>query len=251
MRHYIGARVAAIEAANSRIEYVKQVVANQDMPRGARLNAETVSVRSIPREWAHGDALTPDQLPRFDNAVLDVAARRGQPILWAQLAAQRPGGLSERIEPGRRAVTVPVDDISSIAGLVKPGDRIDLLVSIKRNTRTTLMPLLQRAEVLATGTRTDSRAATDSAGENRTYNTMTLDVSPEDARRIFAAREIGRLTAVLRTAADEDDGPMRVDDAQTILGLAPGMRHGGGVQVIYADKLASNTMVGAALRLAP
>lgn len=255
VHYYIRERVSAIEAAAAHHDFVKQVVANQDLPRGARLNPETVSVRAIPKEWSYADALTPDQLPRFDNAALEVPARRGQPILWAQLASQGPRALSDRLEPGRRAVAVPVDDISSVAGLVKPGDRIDLLVSIKRSTRTTLMPLLQRAAVLATGMKTDTRAPTDSATEVRAYNTITLDVTPEDARRIFAARELGRLTAVLRTADDEDETPAQTADAQAILGLAPAAAAAnarkGGVQVIYADKLAVVANVGASLRVMP
>ena len=234
---YISDRVAALESGKPKLETVKQVVANQDMPRGVRLNADSVSIRAIPKEWAYADALTPDQLSRFDNAVLDVPARRGQPILWAQLASQGPRSLSDRIEPGRRAVTVPVDDISSVSGLVTPGDRIDLLVSVKRNAQTTLMPLLQRALVLATGTRTDARPVQDAPADMRTYNTMTLDVSPDDARRIFAARELGRLTAVLRTPTDEDDVQMLKEDAQSILGLVPRAQKRLSVQVIYADRL--------------
>jgi pilus assembly protein CpaB len=66
---------------------------------------------------------------------------------------------------------------------------------------------------------------------------MTLDVSPADARRIFAARELGRLTAVLRTPTDEDDIQMLKEDAQSILGLVPPSQKRLSVQVIYADRL--------------
>ncbi|MBS0611601.1 MAG: Flp pilus assembly protein CpaB [Proteobacteria bacterium] len=246
---YIQSKVTAIEAANSHVEFVKQVVPNQDMPRGARLTTETVAVRAVPKEWAYADALTPDQLSRFENAALQAPARRGQPILWAQLAAQGPRALSDRLEPGRRAITVPVDEVSSMAGMIKPGDRIDLLVSIRQNTRVTLMPLLQRALVLATGAQTQAQA-TD-APEGRGYNSMTLDVSPEDARRIFAAREIGRLTAVLRTVGDEEDQPAAVADAASILGLSSAPRQQGGARVIYADRLALQPAVAAALRRLP
>ena len=72
--YYIADRVAALESGKARVETVKQVVANQDMPRGTRLNADTVSIRAIPKEWAYADALTPEQLSRFDNAALDVPA---------------------------------------------------------------------------------------------------------------------------------------------------------------------------------
>ena len=250
---YIQSRITAIEAANSHVEFVRQVVPNQDMPRGARLTTESVAVRSVPKEWAYADALTPDQLPRFERAALQTPARRGQPILWAQLAAQGPRALSDRLEPGRRAITVPVDEVSSMAGMIKPGDRIDLLVSIRQNSRVTLMPLLQRAPVLATGAQTQPAVAPEGAAEGRGYNSMTLDVSPEDARRVFAAREIGRLTAVLRTAGDEDDQPSIALDAGSLLGLsgAPSERKPGGARVIYADRLALQPGTAAVLRRLP
>jgi pilus assembly protein CpaB len=253
---YIGERIAAIEARQPKVDMVKLVVANDDMPRGAHLNADTVSVRSVPREWAHADALAPDQVDQFDNAELDTPARRGEQILWAQLQPLHPRAFSNRISPGRRAITVPVDDVSSVSGMVAPGDRIDLLATIKRDGRATLIPLLQKATVLATGklvgdrrsnARGESRA--DDDNERRTYTTLTIDASPKDAARILAAREIGQLTAVLRSPADEADIPMRRADALSILesreNSAPARVRL--VSVIYGEQLAHAAAMRAGL----
>jgi pilus assembly protein CpaB len=252
---YIGERIAAIEARQPKVEMVKLVVANDDLPRGAHLSADTVSVRSVPREWAHADALSPDQIDQFDHAALDTPARRGEQILWAQLQPLHPRAFSNRISLGRRAITVPVDDVSSVSGMVAPGDRIDLLATVKRDGRATLIPLLQRATVLATGKLVGERASTargelrDDGGEQRTYTTLTIDASPKDATRILAAREIGQLTAVLRSPADEADGPMQRADAMAILdpraGSTPARARG--VNVIYGEQLAHMAAMRAGL----
>ena len=248
---YIQSRVSAIEAANAQVEFVKQVVPRQDLPGGAHLSTETVAVRAIPKQWAYAGALMPDQLARFENAALLTPARAGQPILWSQLVPQGPQVLSGRLEPGRRAMTVAVDEVSSVAGMIRPGDRIDLLVSIRQNTRVTLLPLLQRTLVMATGTQTGATVSADAGPEGRSYNNMTLDVTPEDARRVFAARELGRLTAILRPAADEEDPPSAAAHADQVLGLSAATRPMNRVPVIYADRLAMRSGVAAASRLVP
>ena len=51
-------------------------------------------------------------------------AAAGEPILWAQLEGRRAPTFSARLQSGQRAVTVPVDEISSLSGMVEPGDRI-------------------------------------------------------------------------------------------------------------------------------
>ncbi|MFO1465396.1 MAG: Flp pilus assembly protein CpaB [Steroidobacteraceae bacterium] len=248
---YIQSRVTAIEASYGRIEYVKQIVPKRDLSRGARLTVDSVAVRSVPKQWAYQDALTPEQLPRFENTALQGPAREGQPILWSQVASPGTLGLAERLEPGRRALTVPVDEISSMSGLIKPGDRIDVLVSIRQNARVSLVPVLQHTLVLATGARTDARELSEGNADARGFTSMTLEVSPEDARRLFAARETGRLTAVLRTADDEDDEPRQVSDAQSILGLGSAPHERASVKVIYADQLGRRPGAAALLSRLP
>jgi pilus assembly protein CpaB len=135
--------------------------------------------------------------------------------------------------------------------MIRPGDRIDLLVSIRQNSRVTLLPLLQRALVLATGAQTDAATSPDAGPEGRSYNNMTLDVSPEDARRVFAARELGRLTATLRAAGDEEDPPSAAAHADQVLGLSAATRPMTRVPVIYADRLAMRSRVAAVSRWVP
>ena len=136
---------------------------------------------------------------------------------------------SARVGAGRRAVTVPVDEISSISGLVEPGDRIDIMVTLRRDNRQLAFVLMQSVPVLATGTKVE-QGSDGRDGSRRTFTTITLDVNAEQARQVIAAREIGKITALLRAPGDRGAVSASRDDAAALLGLAsPAPSSPGGV----------------------
>lgn len=216
--HYLAERMAEIEARARNVATVRVVVAKTALARGAHVTPDTVAVREIPREWAHSGAITPDQFSHAERSVLAHPAAAGEPILWAQLEGRRAPTFSARLQSGQRAVTVPVDEISSLSGMVEPGDHIDIVVSLNKDKRNFTFTLLQNVAVLATGSRVqlDER---DAEGRVRSYTTITLDTSPEDAKRIIAAREIGRVTALLRAPGDIAAVSAGITEARTLLGL--------------------------------
>ena len=231
---YLRAQVEEIEA-RGKGESVKLVVAKQDLPKGASLGADTLAVRNVPREWAHSNAVTPEQFARIERGALAYPAKRGEPVLWSQLEGDKVPTFSARVGPGRRAVTVPVDEISSISGLVEPGDRIDIMVTVRRDNRQLAFVLMQGVPVLATGTKVE-QGADGQNGSRRTFTTITLDVNAEQARQVIAAREIGKITALLRAPGDRGAVSASRDDAAALLGLAPPIApvaERRGVQIIY------------------
>lgn len=197
-KSYLSGRVADIEA-KSRAETVKLVVAKGDLPRGARLSTDNLAVREVPKAWAHSGAVLPDQFGRVDGQLLGHAIKSGEMLMWTQLESRRAPTFSARVEAGRRAVTVPVDEISSISGLLEPGDVVDLMVTVDRNGQRQTVPVLQGIEVMATGQRSVDDAR---SGEKRLYTTVTLDTDPQQARNLILARESGRLTALMRNPGD-------------------------------------------------
>jgi pilus assembly protein CpaB len=93
--------------------------------------------------------------------------------------------------------------------------------------------LLQSVTVLATGTKA-SQEEKDPEGRSRTFSTITLDTSPEDAKRVIAAREVGRVTALLRAPNDSGRVSRERTDALALLGLATGQGSSAStVPVIY------------------
>ena len=211
----------------------RAVVAKTDLAVGTPLTHDLVAIREVPVEWLHSSAITPEQFERAAGAVLAQPARGGEPLVWSQLEERRPASLSAHLAPGRRATTIPVDETSSLSGLLRPGARIDLLATVQRDKQHLTMPLLQGVRVLATGSRTrpgEDVGAGDPLGG--TFGTLTLDLSEEEATRLVAARALARLTAVLRNPQDIRTAPLLRTDALALLGLAPAPT-AGGVPVIY------------------
>lgn len=233
--NYLSERMAQIDARASAVDMVQVVVAKTSLAAGTSISADTVAVREIPRIWAHSGAITPDQYSRAERLALAYPAAMGEPILWAQLEGRRAPTFSARLQSGQRAVTVPVDEISSLSGMVEPGDRIDIVVSARDETRSFTFTLLQNVTVLATGSHAEPNPdARDEQDPARSYTTITLDTSPEDAKRVIAAREVGRVTALLRAPGDLAAVSAEITDARTLLGLPAGDGRGiSSVPVIY------------------
>lgn len=232
-QRYLRDRLQEIETRGQAKATVKLVVAKEDLPKGSRLSSVNLAVRAVPQEWAHSGSVTPEQFARVDGATLAWPATAGEPLLWAQMDAQRPPNFSTQLAPGRRAVTVPVDEISSVSGMLEPGDLIDIVVSARRNGSQYTFNLLQGIRVLATGQQTLVHQTPEGEKEE-TYSTITLDTLPEDAKRVIAAREIGKVTALLRAPGDLARVSTARSEAQALLGLGDAVGVGRSqVPVIY------------------
>lgn len=215
-KNYIAQKIESIEAKDKDKAMVKVVVAKQDLDKGSVLSGENMATRDIPKEWVHSDAITPDQFNRADGARLALPANAGEPVLWAQVENEKAGSFSTKLDIGRRAVTLPVDEISSISGMLAPDDLIDIIVSVQKDSRSYTFTLLQSMRVLATGTKVSQ---TDEEGKPSTFTTVTLDTSPEDAKKLIAAREVGRITALLRSPTDAASVSLSRAEANDLLGL--------------------------------
>lgn len=230
---YLHGRVADLEQRN-RQQTTRVVVARIDLAAGTRIAHDKVAVREVPRDWVHSAAVTPEEFERVDGSTLAFDARGGEALMWSQFEAPRARTLAARLSAGRRAATVAVDEISSLSGMLTPGDFIDLIVTVRKDQHNFTFPLLQGVAVLATG---GLIHAEDAAGRTRDFSTVTLDLDPEQAAQVVAARTVGKLTALLRAPGDRGVLPATRSDALAMLGLqpkapaAPALR--AGVPVIY------------------
>jgi len=197
-RNYLSQEMAAIQARDKG-EQVHVVVAKGKMQKGDVLSAASLAVRGIPSDFAHSNALLPDQFDSFEGKVLAYGVKAGEMILWSMLEGKKAASFSARVEEGRRAITVPVDEINSISGLLEPGDLIDLMLTVSQKDKKVTFPVIQTVRVMATGQRVVDDPKN---GERRQYSTVTLDTTPEQAQTVIMAREAGKVTALLRNPND-------------------------------------------------
>ncbi len=218
-KQHIQQRIDAIESEARRPE-VQRIVASYNLPPGTKLDSDNLSVRSFPATSVPSDSLTPSEYVNLVGKVLQFALQPGDMVLPAHVTNLKPDSFSSKLSSGRRAITMPVDSINSVAGLLQPGDLIDLYVSFEYQRRRITAPLMQGVQVLATGLSTIDDNYNLYSDNHGSYNTVTLDVAPEDAVKLVAARQSGTITSVLRNQADDTSSTKASrGDLATLLGV--------------------------------
>ena len=217
-RQYLQDRARKLED-NAKVAMVERVVAAYDLPQGTRLGPQHLAIRPFPATLVASGSLPPERYAELAGSVLTAPLAAGDAVLGVHAAMHAHGAFSNQLAAGRRAITIPVDAINSVSGLLEPGDLIDLYVSFEHQRRRITAPLLQGVLVLATGSETLPGRQTDSVRQG-SYSTVTLDAAPEDAVKLVAARQSGMITALLRHPGD--DGPSQKavrGDLASLLGV--------------------------------
>ncbi|TGV06823.1 Flp pilus assembly protein CpaB [Alcaligenaceae bacterium 429] len=212
---YLADKTQELEA-RAAVPMVSRLVAARSLPVGAIVGSDDVAIRDFPQHLISSDSLSPEYFLAIENQRLGHALAAGDLILPAHVREQEPDRFSSILRPGRRALTIPADVLSSVAGLLQAGDLIDVYVSFDYQRRRISSPLLQGVRVLAINRNTEYLS------ESRyEASTLTLDVSPEEGVTLLAARQAGTLTAMLRPVGDAgvSDRAIRGDLA-ALLGLA-------------------------------
>jgi pilus assembly protein CpaB len=181
---------------------VPVVVAARDLDVGESLVVEDLRVVDWP-----GDALPGGYASSVSEVVgrgVLVPIRTNEPMLPDKLAGEDLGrGLTMLIPDGMRAMSVPVNDVVAVAGWVRPGTRVDVLVTLNsvRNEQEPITQLvLQNVPVLGN----DRSIQRDAQGEPVPIAVVTVLVTPEQAERLAMAESDGRLQLVLRGQIDLD-----------------------------------------------
>ena len=184
---------------------VSYVVANTDLQSGILVDPydqKAFAVRSdIPAQFAQSNAITPDQAESIKGSLLIANMKRGDILTWQMINTDERSQLANKLLPGRRALTIPVDDQSSISSMLKPNDHIDLILSYEKNGVIVAAPLLQNVRVIATGNNVSTNSVKPESNDN-SYANITLDLDIEEVSKVTTALDLGKLSAVLRNPQD-------------------------------------------------
>lgn len=186
------------------------LVATKALPVGTIIEADSFRFQPWPKDlietayYLQGKA-DPQTL---QGAVVRNAITAGQPVTQGALIKPGERGfLAAALGPGMRAVTVPVNMQSSVAGFIFPGDRVDVLVTQTVSGEDPANPLrvsetiVRNLRVLATDQRTN---ALDDTGKPdvRIFTNVTLEVTPRIAEKIAVSQTMGQISLTLRALAD-------------------------------------------------
>lgn len=224
------------------------VVAKKDIREMDTITDDVMELKLVPKNFQEPGAISIDKGGREESAgnknaskvfqslagsVALVPIKRGEQITYSKLSEpSMRTGLSSQISPGRRAIAVPVNDVSGVGKLVKPGDRVDLIAVVDAGGGKEFKvakTILQDVVVLSTGRSvtnnvprvveadpTGGKDRVRSLAEDFSFSTVTLEVEPAQAQMLALVLANGdnALTLALRNNDDTE----RVNYPVTILG---------------------------------
>lgn len=175
----------------------KVVVVEQPIEAGKAIAAAQIKIIDWPGSSVPQDAST--RSTDVVGRIARVSMIPGEAVLPGKLAPiNATGGLSSTIPEGKRAITVKVNEVIAVAGFALPGSYVDVLVSGKdASDQPFSRTVLSRVKVLAVAQET-----TAEKDKPKVVNAVTLELTPHESEQLDLARNIGKLSLVLRNELD-------------------------------------------------
>jgi pilus assembly protein CpaB len=185
---------------------------------GALIVPEDLESAALSEEKIQPGSLRDTQANRLQlrGSMLRRSLAQGEPFMPGDfLSPGDRGFLAAVLDPGMRAVTIAVDAVTGISGLIWPGDRVDLLLtqaledpSLPNDHRVSGETVMEDVRVIAVDQQLVQGAQAGANGQNNNGSrTITLEVSPIDAERIQVATRIGRVALSMHPAAQAVAAP--------------------------------------------
>jgi pilus assembly protein CpaB len=196
------------------------VVAAADIPMGDPIAAQLLKLEEWPKDKIPKGALK--SLEETENRRPKSRIFAGSPLMDNQLLGKGvlDQGASDAIPKGMRVVAVKVDLVSGNASLIRPGDRVDVLVHLNRSggdlSKTVTKTILQDIKVFAVDNVWD--AATGSGEKAIVAKTISVLVTPSQAEQVTLACEMGNVRLVMRSPDDKDQPKVPGAVAMDVLG---------------------------------
>jgi pilus assembly protein CpaB len=175
-------------------------VAARPLPRGTLAREEDFAVRSVPSDSVPTQAIldTPDARIGLRGSLVRNFLDTGSPVTSQDIS--HPGFLASVLAPDSRAISIKVDAESSVSGLIRPGDYVDVVST----------QVIEKAD-LAHGTLSETVLhnvrilAINQDGPANKERTVTLELAPEQVKKITIADQLGKLSLAVRSAVDQQD----------------------------------------------
>jgi pilus assembly protein CpaB len=185
------------------MEMEQILVAATDIDNNAKLDPKNLRLEDWPKAKVPEGAVR-----KLEDAVDKYTISRfyaGEPVLAAKISDE-PGGVTEFIPEGYRAMPVKVEEDTVMKG-ISPGDRVDVLVFLRRNgdeiTKTGAFPILRNVRVFATNSNTER--VVDAKGTEASFRTVSLLIKEQHVGELAIAAQMGKILLTLRRPSEKDE----------------------------------------------
>src|SRR4051794_28974406 len=190
---------------------ISYFVAAHSLPAGTLAREEDFTSRAVPSGDLPAGAIvdTPDARTGLRGSLVRNFIDTGSLVTPADLLRPRDRGfLASVLEPGTRAVSIAVDAVSGVSGLIWPGDHVDIVLTHeieKANLAHRALSETVVADVRVIGVDQEivQGAPANNAAAGKVARTVTLQVLPDQVEKITVAGHLGKLALAIRSAADQ------------------------------------------------
>jgi len=192
---------------------VQIMVAGRDMPVGTMLKKTDLKVVGVLEKDVPKGAVFSDR--EAVNRVILYPVSANEPLLISKVSSTTTAeGIPSTIEPGYRAMSVQISDVSGVAGLIQPGSRVDVLFTRPGSmAEATTSIILQNVRVLSIGRITQVGQQVDPRAPKMPV--VTLVLNPADAQKLELAKNEGKISLSLRNPLDNtaaaNSGPVTTE----------------------------------------
>lgn len=206
--------------SQGKLETLPIYVATHNINLGDPIDASMLSLDEWPKDKVPRGAIS--NLKDLEGRRPRTAIIEGEPILEGKLlAAGQIADPISAIKKGMRLKTIAVDAEKSAAGLLKPGDRVDVQLYVKKDARNDVNSakskiILQNIRVFAVDQAV--QRGTDGGDEKAIAKTVSLMLTPEQASKLALAEQIGEISLVPRNPDDEETAGWSEYTVEDLLG---------------------------------
>jgi pilus assembly protein CpaB len=200
---------------------VAVLVAAQDIPRYTVIDPTMLAAKSVPKDFADPDHVKVEEREAVIGNMAMVTIPKGSQITKTKVSLPGEDRISSVLETDKRACTISVDEVTGVAGLIRPGDHVDVLGAFRLVDEKTkvaqnaeVVTLFQNIPVMAVGRnyvfegnpppgREKSLMAT---GGGAGFSNVTVSMTPRQCMDLTVAQQVGVITLTLRSYRDRMGG---------------------------------------------
>ncbi|PHN86284.1 Flp pilus assembly protein CpaB [Vibrio splendidus] len=220
---------------------VKVLVPTRTIEIGQTYTPNSFRWKEVPQQELENyiDHVTPDDISAAHTMSGLARTKLVKDSILSKADITKPEGgysLSLKLQPGYRAISVPVDQVTSNSGFIEPGDRVDILLlgsqdgELLRYGNSSqglyVTTIVHDAKVLAFNNKQTAESY-QKARESNGFedgipddSSVSLEVTPEQANQVVLAKQLGKLTLVLRGQNEAQDQPQHAN-AVTLKVISP------------------------------
>ena len=204
--------LTSVRPSEAAVPMKRVYLAARDIPARALLNESFLAEATRPANEVDQDAITDRKAVTAKYSLITIPA--GSVVTGSKIGEAGANALPARLPYGMRAVSISIDRVKGVAGLIQPGDRVDVVAVPPRvgSEVPRASAILRGALVLAMGNTVETTSATPSPDIQNNLTTVTLALTPQQVNLLASAD----LNTTLRLALRPPKEPISAFPAEPL-----------------------------------